>query len=70
MGVKKADKMELIDLTEVLKGFEGEWVILSNDNKKALFSAKTIEELEGHLAEGTAVLVVESEGSYSPTILT
>jgi hypothetical protein len=64
--MKKNDKTELIDLSEVLKDQEGKWVVLSMDNKRLLASGDTVEEIKGKLSKGIAMKVPDFSGPYVP----
>jgi hypothetical protein len=58
--------MEPTDLTEVLKGFDNKWIILSRDNTEVLASADKLLDLPKELfSEGFVVYVPDSR--YSQT---
>jgi hypothetical protein len=48
---------EAIDLTKVLSGYEGQWVILSLDNSKVVASGRCLEDITWATNLGLVILV-------------
>jgi hypothetical protein len=59
----------IIDLTKVLIGFEGKWIILSEDKKHVIKSGKSLLELAERVNDGLIMRVPETSATYSPTSL-
>jgi hypothetical protein len=57
-----------IDLTIVLKDYEGKWVVLSSDYTRVLYSADTIEEIGGHSEKGTVMKIPRFDVAFSPVL--
>lgn len=58
-----------IDLSEILDGLEGKWIILSEDKKHVLKSANSLSELAENIHEGLVMRVPYSTASYSPATI-
>lgn len=61
------DEIKPIDLTEVLRDYEGKWVVLSKDYKKVLASGKTVDEILEYIGLGFTLKVSEFVGSFTPS---
>jgi hypothetical protein len=55
-----------IDFTDLLKGYEGKWVILSYGNDKIIKSGDSLEELRDSLDLGAVMLVPEGNYLFAP----
>ena len=55
-----------IDLTTILNGLDGKWVVLSFDKTKVIISGNSLEDVLEREREGIIMRVQESEGSFSP----
>lgn len=52
---------EPVDLTKVLEGYEGKWVVISEDEKSVIKSADNLEELAEYTDKGIIMLVPETD---------
>jgi hypothetical protein len=58
---------ESIDFSELLIGFEGMWVVLSDDKKKIIASGRALKDISERIAEGTVMKVPRFDVAYAPT---
>lgn len=61
--------MKIVDLTRPLKGYTGNWVLLSKDYKRVLASAKTLKTLikrgeKGKVRDGYVMKVAKDYSHY------
>jgi hypothetical protein len=61
------ENTNIIDLTEVLIGFEGKWIILSEDRKHVVKSGNSLSEIAERIQEGLVMKVPYSTATYSPS---
>ena len=64
---QKNDKAEVIDLTHILKDYEGKWVVLSKDYKSVLFSGDNVEDIVEYVDLGFTLKVSDLVGSFVPS---
>ncbi len=60
-------KTEAIDLTKILKGLEGEWVVISDDMKRVVKASKNIDDLDEVIEQGYLMKVPDPTLVLVPT---
>ena len=63
---KKNNTIEPIDLSELLKGFELKWVVLSSDNKKVIAHGNSLEEIKDFIELGIVMKVPDFKNLFIP----
>ena len=59
-------KMTPLDLSSLLDGLDGKWVILSEEYDKVLRVGKSLEDILQYVAEGIVMRVERTDQVYSP----
>jgi len=54
-------KIEPVDLSNLLNGYEGKWVVISFDEQTVLKSGQDLDELSDYINKGIVMLVPEPE---------
>ncbi|MBI4427811.1 MAG: hypothetical protein HY562_01705 [Ignavibacteriales bacterium] len=62
------NRLDPIDFTEILIGYEGKWVVISEDNKHVLASADTLDGLGEKVDAGFVMKVPRFDAAYAPTV--
>jgi hypothetical protein len=60
---------EIIDLTEIIDGFSGKWIVLSEDKKRVLHSGNNLSDLLREMDDGIVMMVPSSGTIYIPTFI-
>ena len=60
-------QLESIDLSSLLSGLDGKWIVLSFDKKKVLAVGDTLKEISHRVSEGSVFRVPNSNMVYAPT---
>jgi hypothetical protein len=63
--MKTEEKLELLDLSDLLKGYEKKWVVISFDESKIIASGDSIEEISQEVNEGIVMLVPEIDHLFA-----
>ena len=58
-----------IDLSNVLIGYEGKWVILSDDKKRVIASGNALADIAARIQEGLVMRVPRFDSAYTPAAL-
>ena len=58
--------MTPIDLTTLLDGLDGKWVVLTNNYDKVLHVGKSLDEVLEYSGKGVVFRVEQTDGLYSP----
>lgn len=62
-----SEKGQAIDLTNVLAGYEDQWVIITTDNKHIVAKGDTYAQVKKHIGEGIAMKVPRPDCTTSPS---
>ena len=68
MFKKRKRSINPIDLSEVLRDYENEWVVLSYDYKSVLHSGEKAEDVFAWSDKGIVMKVPRFDGSFTPEI--
>lgn len=60
---------EIIDLTEIIDGFSGKWIVLSEDKKRVLHSGNNLSDLLREMDDGIVMMVPSSGTIYIPAFI-
>ncbi len=64
---KNNKKIEPIDLTKVLDGYEDKWVVIDNDYSKILKSGDSLDEIKDFASQGIIMLVPNPNYAFTPS---
>lgn len=66
--MKTEEKLELLDLSDLLEGYEKKWVVISLDESRIIASGNSIEEISHKVNEGIVMLVPENDHLFAGRI--
>ncbi len=60
------ENVKYFDLSKLLLGLEGMWVVLSEDKSRVIASGKTLDEIADKAQEGSIMKVPRFDTAYAP----